>query len=657
MSIYFVYDSYVKRNDKLISCISLPPKTSWNLFENLNRIAFQDLEDQGIKNCLMLLSAQYFEQYRTDCKQYVDSLLTICKYIKIIVIDANEQSKISFMPVEAHMISMIFPRRISNDLIIDMTHQTIHLLQLSSQVITTQEQLTLTTQESNRMINIGHSLATEHNFERLLSLILEELQHIVLADSGSIYVIEPDKKKDKPTHLRFKTTSLMMDVEEFLLPISKHSIAGYVALTGKELVIDDVYQLEDQEYQFNSKFDEVNNYRTKSMMVIPLINHLNEVIGVIQLINRKKDIGSKKTGSCFEYDDVVTFSERDLCMATSFAGQASVSLQNSLFIHEIYELLESFVQASVKAIEQRDPTTAGHSYRVATYTDRLAQAINECGRSEYANVHFGDEELREIRYAALLHDFGKVGVREEVLLKAKKLYPREFEAIYLRYYLILKDIESQYYQEKLSLLQQCNPIDDQQLETLKNKKESAIRRTDYMLKMILDASEPSILHRGEFQKLQQCTYYGVKNSDGTTIPFLKESELFNLSVTKGTLNEFERKEIESHVVNTYLFLSQISWTQDLHNIPKIAYGHHEKLDGSGYPLKLTAKSIPLSTRMMTIADMYDALTAPDRPYKQSISEVRALDILQAEATKKHIDSNLLELFINKNLFAKVATKE
>ncbi len=504
--------------------------------------------------------------------------------------------------------------------------------------------------ELQKILHVGKMLSQEKDLDVLIDLILKYSISLTNADGGSLYLTEKITDRKKVTHLRFKKSSLNLSADEFLLEINDESIAGYVALTGEILMIENVYQLpENTAYSFNDEFDKVHNYHTKSMMVVPMKNHRNDITGVIQMVNRKRNPNQILTPEQMKTDLVIPFSRESLDLVGALAGQAAVAIENNLLINDIHKLFEGFVRASVKAIEQRDPTTRGHSDRVALYTVETAKAISECSQPHFRDVEFSRNQIREIRYAALLHDFGKVGVREKVLTKSKKLYDYELNNIEWKFRYYAKRMEAEFYKKAYLLKKRKGSNYQKVLQEEKNKFLEEKKKIKRMLHAIYSVNEPTVMEEGDFDFLQSISKIKVP-INGNLIPLLTENEALRLSVRKGSLDEEERLEIESHVTHSFNFLIQIPWTRDLENVPEIAYGHHEKLDGTGYPRQLTAKDIPIQAKIMAIADIYDALTATDRPYKKSISREKSLDILTEEAQKNHIDRNILDVFIQKEIY-------
>jgi HD-GYP domain-containing protein (c-di-GMP phosphodiesterase class II) len=510
------------------------------------------------------------------------------------------------------------------------------------------------TNELTELTRIGMALSTERDLTTLLETILSQARALTDADAGSLYLVEqPD---EGPKRLRFKLAQNHSRPEipfvEFTIPLSKASIAGYVATTGDPLVLDDAYQLPPNvEYSINRSLDEKYGYRTKSMVTIPMSDHKDQIIGVLQLLNRKRTFGlTLRTPRDFE-DQVVAFSQRTVELVSSLAGQAAVAIENSELYQSIERLFEGFVRASVVAIEQRDPTTFGHSGRVASMTVALAETVDHTGEGTYRHVNFSREELREIRYAGLLHDFGKVGVREQVLVKAKKLYAPDLALLKQRYAFIRRTHERDFERQRADHLERHGQADYETfLAALRAEQATRLADLDRFIKLVLDSNEPTVLPEGSFEELLRYAEHVYQDLDGQDQPLLTDDEVRFLTIRKGSLDEQERLEIESHVSHTYRFLLNIPWTKEMQNIPSIAYGHHEKLNGRGYPRKVTGEQIPIQTRMMTISDIFDALTASDRPYKRAVPIPRALDIMASEVKDGMLDGELFRLFAEAKVF-------
>jgi HD-GYP domain-containing protein (c-di-GMP phosphodiesterase class II) len=513
--------------------------------------------------------------------------------------------------------------------------------------------------ELTELTRIGVALSTQRDLLTLLDMILSQARRITCSDAGSLYLTEQSDNGDQPKRLRFKLaqnhTLPNLPLIESTVPIDHSSLAGYAAATGEPLVIADVYLLpDDVTYKQNRSFDEKFGYRTKSMLVIPMKTHRDEIIGVLQLINRKHHLDTTLSSADAVEREVLTYDQRSVEMVSALASQAAVAIENSLLYADIERLFEGFVTAAVTAIESRDPTTSGHSGRVATLTVGLAEAVDRAGEGPYRGVRFTREQLRELRYAGLLHDFGKVGVREQVLVKQKKLYPHDLEIIRHRFEYLLQSADLSFERERVELLlDHGRDAHDAAVERLRRERQVTRDELHRYLDAIVKANEPTVLPEGSFEELRNITAKTYVDFNGAERPLLTDRELQFLMIRKGNLDDRERREIESHVTHTYRFLEQIPWTRELKGIPDIAYGHHEKLNGAGYPRKIAAEAIPVQTRMMTISDIFDALTATDRPYKRAVPWERAIDILRMEAKDGMLDEHLLSSFIAARVFDSV----
>jgi HD-GYP domain-containing protein (c-di-GMP phosphodiesterase class II) len=496
-------------------------------------------------------------------------------------------------------------------------------------------------------------------------LILTKSREITGSDAGSVYLI--NRSGDMPT-LLFKVAQNSSKPEasfrEFVMPLTTNSLAGYVALTGVPLNLPDAYELgSDVPYQLDRSVDLSLRYRTRSVLMLPMQNQEGETIGVLQLINRK-----------IAPDLVITpdnamqvtqpYSDWEMRIVQSLASQAAISIERNHLQESIENLFEGFVRASVQIIETRDPCTSGHSERVAELTVRLSEVVTHTTRGSLATIQFSDRQIQEVRYAALLHDFGKVGVPEAVLGKAKKLYPLQLEVIQTRFHMVRRTLELQCAQAKyrqlsespLHLIQHRDQLTDtcfycQQLQELDTELVRKLQQLEEYWTILQEANEPRILAEEPLMQLKELAHYTYTDVDGTEQPLITPDEMEKLIVRRGNLTELERLAIQSHVSHTYDFLKQIPWTKDLKDVPQIAYGHHEKLDGTGYPRGLQQAEIPIQSQIMAIADIYDALTAGDRPYKRGLSPASGLKILHQEAAHNKLNTELVQLFEQQRVFA------
>jgi HD-GYP domain-containing protein (c-di-GMP phosphodiesterase class II) len=527
-------------------------------------------------------------------------------------------------------------------------------LLLAGELAHKEELLRAKESENSELLEVGIALSAERDNNKLLEYILKQIRHIACADAGTLYLLEKDPATGEQ-RMRFKITqndSNPSPYKEFVMPLSKKTISGYVASTGTVLNIEDAYKIpSDRDYGFNISYDKSTGYRSKSMLTVPMRDHKGEILGVIQLINRKSAEARRLATPEDAEEFVVPFSREVEPVVLSLASQAAVSLENNNLYQEIETLFEGFVKASVQAIESRDPTTSGHSNRVAMYTDGLAKAVDRVDTGTYGGVHFTAEQLKEIRYASLLHDFGKVGVREHVLVKAKKLYPAQSDLLNLRFDYIRKSTLLAQMKERFAIISR-EGMEGYLLvkDELDRQGAAKLAELEKYLQTIVSSNEPTVLAEEPSRILDEILGKSFLEEDGTAVPLLFEDEYKKLKIKKGSLDEKEREEIESHVTHTFRFLSTIPWTKEMRDIPRIAYGHHEKLDGDGYPRHVPGTEIPIQTRMMTVSDIYDALTASDRPYKRAVPTQKALDILSLEVKDKKLDSELVKVFVEAKIW-------
>jgi HD-GYP domain-containing protein (c-di-GMP phosphodiesterase class II) len=486
-------------------------------------------------------------------------------------------------------------------------------------------------------------MTTERDVDKLLGVILEKSRFVTGADAGSIYIVE--HQGSQPL-LRFKLTqndSVSFDSREFTIPLSDRSIAGSAALGKKKLNIPDVYDLpKGGTVYFDPSFDRRTGYFTRSMLVAPLISQRDEVIGVIQLINKKRDPTQKLLAREDVEQQVIAFDDRSEELLGMLAAQAGVSLETAMLYEEIRQLFEGFVKASVEAIESRDPTTSGHSRRVADLTIELAKVVDAETSGPYQGASFTLEDLRELEYASLLHDFGKIGVREKVLVKAKKLYADRLELVRSRFDFVSRSIEVDVLARKVSLLEAG--AKREAIEALDRELAERRAELDASWEAVVAANEPTVLSSGDFARIEAIARETYADLRGEVRTLLDEGEVTALKVKQGSLTNEEFDEIRSHVTHTFKFLSRIPWGKSLRRVPLIAGAHHERLNGTGYPHRLKAEEIPVQSKMMSVSDIYDALTASDRPYKKAVPIERALDILQFSVRDGHIDADLVRIF-------------
>ena len=510
--------------------------------------------------------------------------------------------------------------------------------------------------ESDQLLQIGVALSAERDIESLERLIVRKARELTMSDSGSLFLIT---EQDGEKKLRFAVAQTGPHDEGkhlgALIPLSRGSISGYVAITGEVLRVPDAYLIGDtREYRFNDSFDKNNNYRTKSVLCVPMRNYLGEIVGVIQLINHKPDFEMILESPAQTEEVVSEYTDHHEHVLLSLCSQAGVAIDNKQLVDSIQNLFEQFVTASVKAIEARDPATQGHSSRVSELTVLQAEMLNTIEAGPVAVHKFTPDDIREMRYAALLHDFGKVAVPEYIFSKAKKLPDGRLDMIRLRCLLAIEQLQMRAATRKLQLLKTGIPPDSDEITRIDETTAHAVAELTELAKQVESANEPRVVAEGVGEALEALLKRNYLML-GEEHPLLEPAEYEFLKIPRGSLSAEERQKMEQHVTQSFRFLREIPWKQTpWQKVAEVAYGHHEHLDGTGYPRGLRGEEIAPQVRMLTISDVFDALTASDRPYKPAMSIDRALDILTKEfAERGKIDAQLLDVFIAKKVYEPV----
>jgi len=491
---------------------------------------------------------------------------------------------------------------------------------------------------------IGIALSSETDLSRLLELIVEEARSFTNADAGSLYLLDEDSNCLHFEVAQNDTLKKRADLKPetfkpYSIPLSRNSIAGYVAITGKTLNISDAYNPPPGVgYEFNRDFDKRNKYRTKSMLLVAMKDTEGRIIGVLQLINSTDSKGK-----------VVPFDKNIESLVSSLASQAAVAIKNAQLLKEIKAVFEALIQYSVSAIDARSPFTAGHSRMVAKYTMALARAVNDTHEGIYAHLSFTPDQLEELNYAAWLHDIGKIGVREGVLDKRSRLSDAEMESLINRFENIKASAIIETEKNKLALFQRKEE-NSPEIEELDRKLKNRINRIDEGLTLVRMINTGVFLSESGLKHLEEIRQKKYLDFEGQKRPYLTDPEFENLSVRKGNLTKDEVTEIRSHVIHTEHIVSKIPFTGHLKRVPVFATGHHEMLDGSGYPKHVEAEDIPVQTRIIAIADIYEALIAGDRPYKKSVDLKKSLAILKEEADNGRLDKELVRIFIENKVY-------
>ena len=492
---------------------------------------------------------------------------------------------------------------------------------------------------------IGASLSAERDLNRLLETILTAAKSITRADGGTLYRLAEDRT------LRFeilRTTSLKYYLGGStgnavpFYPIHligkdgkpNHSmVAAYAALTGKTVNIADAYTADGFDFTGTRNFDKKTGYRSKSFLTVPMANHENEIIGVLQLINAL----DPKTG------EIVPFSPSDQRLAESLASQAAIALTNRMLINQLEQLFESFINMINSAIDEKSPYTGGHCQRVPALTMMLAEAVNETEQGPLSDFHMSDKDRYELKIAGLLHDCGKVTTPVHVVDKATKL-----ESIYDRIHLIDTRFEILKRDAEIAMLKDGSPEGRATCrERLRQIEED---------RMFLRAANigGERMHEDDIERVKRIAEYRWTDISGHEAKFLSEDELKNLTIRAGTLTAEERQVINHHIVATIKMLEALPWPRHLKNVPEYAGGHHERMDGKGYPRGLKREQMSVQARVMGIADIFEALTAKDRPYKKGKTLSESLEILGKFSLNGHIDPDLFDVFVRRRVYQRYA---
>lgn len=501
------------------------------------------------------------------------------------------------------------------------------------------------------LIQVGIALSGEKNIDRLLEIIVEEARKLTNADAGTLYIMSDDE-----TELKFaivQNNSLDIHMGGLSEAISwpnvklknkdgrenRANVSAYVAISGKTINIHDVYNVEGFNFEGTKQFDKKTGYRSKSMLVTPLRNHENEVIGVLQLLNAL----DPATG------EIINFSYESQKIILSLASQAAVALSNSHLIHDLESLFELFIKTIATTIDERSPYTSGHIRRVAELTTVIAKKINETRQGYFADVKFSDDQMRELRMAAWLHDMGKITTPAYLLDKKTKLQTvhDRIHEVKTRLKLIKKDYMPAAQSEK----------EDLHNNKVSRSAEAEMKALDKEYQFLREVnkgeefmSDEKIARIKDIARREFCM-------DGEIRPLLSEEEVYNLCVRRGTLNEDERNIINNHALVTHKILSGLPFPKKLRHVGDYASAHHENIDGSGYPFGLKGDEIPLQSRIIAIADVFEALTAKDRPHRKAMTLSEAFNIMESMVRDNHIDKDLFEFFIAEKIYANYAKRE
>ncbi len=512
-----------------------------------------------------------------------------------------------------------------------------------------------------KLTQIGSALSAERNLDALLEMITEEAMNFTNADGGTIYIMTPDERGIAFKILRTRSLNFKMGGPSGkpvpFPPVklykddgsrNEQQVSAYVALTGKTVNIADVYEVEGFDFQGTKAFDKNTGYRSKSMMVVAMRNHENEIIGVLQLLNATSADGA-----------VIPFSNEYQELIESLASQAAVAITNAALIHDLKNLLDSFIQVIASAIDEKSPYTGGHIRRVAELTQAIARAMSNATEGHWSAFRMNEDEHNELRIAAWMHDIGKITTPEYVVDKATKLetiYDR-INTLMAKFEILRRDLEVDHVKavEKIQLSKAKTKT--ARLKEAEKTYRERLKKLDEDIAFIKTCNiGGEFMEDAKIQRLKEIGRQTIR-VEGNDLPLLTDNEIYNLSIRRGTLTDEERTVIQNHVVLTIKMLEKLPWPKKLSRVTEWAGGHHEKLDGTGYPNKLTAKDLSTQARIMAVADIFEALTAADRPYKPGKKISECIKILLFMVKDNHIDGDIVDFFIRTGLVQEYARKE
>ena len=500
---------------------------------------------------------------------------------------------------------------------------------------------------------IGIALSAEKDHDRLLELILVKAMDITNSDGGTLYVCTNEKSlKFEILHNHSLTVHKGgTSGEEILLPpitlyddegnTNNKMVAAYAVNSAQTVNIEDAYVNEDFDFSGTRNFDKKMGYRSTSFLTVPMTNHEHDIIGVLQLINTI-DKNTKK---------IISFSALDQQLIESLASQAAVTITNKTLINAQKNLFDSFIQLIATAIDEKSPYTAKHCRRVPVITDMLADATNKVDRGPLKDFSMNDNEMYELNVAAWLHDCGKITTPEYVVDKSTKLETifDRINLVDIRFEVLKRDAVITALKAIIKENKDCDDI-DKELENNSALKNRLKELDDERIEIEKYNIGGESLLDNDLKRIKKLSENVYENSVGESVHLLNDNEVENLQISRGTLNRKEREIINNHVSMTIKMLESLPYPKHLKNVPEFAGCHHEKMDGTGYPNKLKGNQMSIPARMIAIADIFEALTAGDRPYKKGMSLSRALKILGRMKLENHIDPDLFDVFIDKKIY-------
>ena len=496
-----------------------------------------------------------------------------------------------------------------------------------------------------KMSDIGRALSGVQDLNTLLEMIVDQARNFTNADAGTLYIVENNTLRFQIVQndsLKIRMGGKSGETIPFPpVELKETNVSAFVALKGVSVNIPDVYDTDLFDFTGPKKFDQSTGYRSKSMLVVPMRNHENDIIGVLQLLNATNPISN----------EVIAFSQDYENLSESLASQAAVSITNAKLIANMTELFEAFVKVMATAIDEKSPVTGGHIRRVADLTLTMAEVIHDIDEGHFKDKTFSPDQMYELRIAAYMHDIGKVTSPVEIVEKAKKLQTifDRIQYVRLRMAYIIQKIKLEGQEAKIKILQ--NGSSPEKLNSIEKETLEKLMEIEEIQRFINKCNEPGEFLDDEILvRLKEVSEKTYIDDAGEQQPFLTADELVNLSIRRGSITEKERQKMQGHAAVTLKMLKQIPFTKKLKNIPDFAGAHHEFLNGKGYPLGLKGDEISFEGRLMAVTDIAEALTASDRPYKKAMPLETVYRILRSMVEGGELDPNLVELFIEKEVY-------
>lgn len=476
----------------------------------------------------------------------------------------------------------------------------------------------MTQEDINKILEVGVLLSSQRDINRLLEDILSCAMNLTNCDAGTLYLLDDDFLRFKILRNDTLNTYSGGDGQDPGLPpvpLRPENVCALSLLEDRTILVDDVRNCSDYDFSGPIKYDALTNYRTQSMLVVPMRNRNGEKIGVLQLINALDQDGN-----------VCSFAQDMALIAESVASQAAITITNARYMRDIRELFQSFVKVMSSAIDERTPYNASHSRHMAAYCSRFIDYLNACSSAAY---HFTPLQKEELLMSVWLHDIGKLVTPLEVMNKPARLSQIQYNHFIHR-------------METIGLLAQIREL---QGKISMEERQDLLDQTAAARLLVDEINSIGWLKDETLERLKELKAKTYTDQNGLSQPWLSSEEYDMLSIRKGTLSDKERKEMEHHVCVTDKLLSQIHFPAELSHVPQWAASHHELLNGQGYPRRLKGDEIPPEVRIITILDIFDALVAKDRPYKKAMPVKKALEILTENAQRGELDPEFTRLFI------------